>query len=161
MVVAFSLAVLKQGLNSRQKYTKTQMMEKELYDKVVKLLQEESTLSFATESHGQGGIEVRVLLNERQIGEKYTWVPEEKRYLNIPQGSQEELELAKSIEDWVDDFFEYVNNDGNLLADNYDSCEFVYEDDCLECCFSGTRNWDGDEEEVCGSMGIEPEPEYD
>lgn len=131
-------------------------MEKELYSKVVKLLQKKSTLSFSTECYGQGGIVVDVTLNGYYVGEKYTWVAEKNHHENIPHGSTEECELANGIEEWVhSDFFEFVTSDDELLADDYDSCQFEYEDGVLGLFISGNRNWDGEEEGVSGYMVIE------
>lgn len=106
-------------------------MEDVLKRKILSLLKKGDVLSFTSNSGMQGGPLVSIVLNEKNIGEVYTYNPAEHGYQNIPQGNSFELELANSIKEWVhDEFYEFVCDieQHHLLRDFFD-CLFILEDE--------------------------------
>ncbi len=99
-------------------------MEDTLKIKIFNLLKKGEVLSFTSDNERQGGPLVNILLNNKSIGEVYTYNSTENRYENIPQGNLLELELAKDLEEWIHfDFFQFVCVNDHLLSDFHD-CSF-------------------------------------
>ena len=99
-------------------------MEDTLKIKIVNLLKKRDLLSFTSDNARQGGPLVNIVLNNKSIGEVYTYNSTENRYENIPQGNLLELELAKALEEWIHfDFFQFVCENDHLLSDFHD-CSF-------------------------------------
>ena len=67
-------------------------MENTLKIKIVNLLKKGDLLSFTSDNARQGGPLVNIVLNNKSIGEVYTYNSTENRYENIPQGNLLELE---------------------------------------------------------------------
>ena len=80
-------------------------MKDSLKIKIFNLLKKENLLSFTSNNTIQGGPLVDIVLNNKSIGEVYTYNSVDKRYENIPQGNLLEIELADNLMDWVHEFF--------------------------------------------------------
>ena len=73
---------------------------------------------------GKAVLLVNIELNNKSIGEVYTYNSTENRYENIPQGNLLELELAKDLKEWIHlDFFQFVCMNDHLLSD-FHNCSF-------------------------------------
>jgi hypothetical protein len=104
-------------------------MEDTLKLKIFNLLKKNDVLSFTSHNATQGGPLVDIVLNNKSIGEVYTYNSADKRYENIPQGDLFELELADTLKDWVHyDFFQFVCVNDHLLSDFHD-CSFRLEEE--------------------------------
>jgi len=102
-------------------------MEDILKIKILNLLKKDNVLSFTSNGGMQGGPIVDIILNNKSIGEVYTYNSVDNRYENIPHGNLFELELANALNDWVHfDFFEFVCENDHLLRDFHD-CSFRLE----------------------------------
>ena len=102
-------------------------MEDSLKIKILNLLKKDDVLSFSSNNAIQGGPLVDIILNNKSVGEVYTYNSADERHENIPQGNLFELELADTLKDWVhDDFFHFVCENDHLLGDIY-NCSFRLE----------------------------------
>ena len=120
------------------------------------ILEAGHSLTFTSESSGQGGEKVIVQLNDKPIGEVYTWDKEERRHRNVVHGSDVEAKLAGEIKEWMyDAFFPYVAA-RDIICDSY-RCDFQIDEDVLTLGISGEWSYDGMEETEGGMMVIEGE----
>ena len=104
-------------------------MKDSLKIKIFNLLKKENLLSFTSNNSIQGGPLVDIVLNNKSIGEVYTYNSVDKRYENIPQGNLLEIELADNLMDWVHEFFfQFVCENDNLISDFY-YCSFRLEEE--------------------------------
>ena len=110
-------------------FQKIKLMKDSLKIKIFNLLKKENLLSFTSNNSIQGGPLVDIVLNNKSIGEVYTYNSVDKRYENIPQGNLLEIELADNLMDWVHEFFfQFVCENDNLISDFYD-CSFRLEEE--------------------------------
>ena len=113
-------------------------------------------LTFKSESSGQGGEKVIIQLNDKPIGEVYTWDEEERRHRNIVHGNEVEAKLASEIKEWMyEAFFPYVVA-RDIICDSY-RCDFQIYEGVLTLGISGERSFDGMEETEGGMMVLEGE----
>jgi len=125
-------------------------MENTLKIKIVNLLKKGDLLSFTSDNARQGGPLVNIVLNNKSIGEVYTYNSTENRYENIPQGNLLELELAKALEEWIHfDFFQFVCENDHLLSDFHD-CSFSLKEEniILEITVQKEEEEEEEEEEI-------------
>ena len=129
-------------------------MNKPTILQIKKILEDGHSLTFTSESSGQGGEKVIVSLNEKHIGEVYTWDSDERRHRNIRHGNDAEVQLASDIKDWIyEGFFTYVTS-RDIICDSY-RCEFEIDDGVLGLSFSGESYYDGVEQSESGGMVLE------
>ena len=123
---------------------------------IKKLLEAGQSLTFTSESSGQGGEKVIIQLNDKPIGEVYTWDKEEKRHHNIVHGNKVEAKLAAEIKEWIFDvFFSYVV-DRQIICDSY-RCDFHIDEGILALGILGEWSYDGIEETEGGLIVLEGE----
>ena len=112
------------------------------------------SLTFTSESSGQGGEKVIVQLNDKPIGEVYIWDKEEKRRRNIVHGNDVEAKLAGEIKEWMyEAFFPYVVA-RDIICDSY-RCEFEIDEGVLTLGISGEWSFDGAHGSEGGMMVLE------
>ena len=103
----------------------------------------------------QGGHDVRVILNDKLIGEVYQFNKNLNCYENVMKGDNLEIDIGLGIQEWIyAEFFDFVCDKDYLLGDSYDNCTFYLEEKRLNLSISGLRNWDGEEESIGGSIEI-------
>ena len=123
-------------------------MEDTLKIKIVNLLKKRDLLSFTSDNARQGGPLVNIVLNNKSIGEVYTYNSTENRYENIPQGNLLELELAKALEEWIHfDFFQFVCENDHLLSDFHD-CSFSLKEENIILEITVQKEEEEEEEEI-------------
>lgn len=92
-------------------------MEDTLKTNIFNKVDKGNHLSFKINLEMQGGPLVQIFLNDRGIGQIYTYDSIEKSYKHIPKGTSSELKLADSLEEWVhNDFFQFITNDDQNLT---------------------------------------------
>tara|TARA_B100000795_G_scaffold118636_1_gene88302 strand:- start:70 stop:483 length:414 start_codon:yes stop_codon:yes gene_type:complete len=123
-------------------------MEDTLKIKIVNLLKKRDLLSFTSDNARQGGPLVNIVLNNKSIGEVYTYNSTENRYENIPQGNLLELELANALEEWIHfDFFQFVCENDHLLSDFHD-CSFSLKEENIILEITVQKEEEEEEEEI-------------
>ena len=122
------------------------------------ILETGHSLTFTSESSGQGGEKVIIQLNEKPIGEVYTWDSDERMHRNIVHGNDVEARLAAEIKEWMyEAFFAYVVK-RDIICDSY-RCEFEIDEGVLTLGISGEWSFDGAQGSEGGMMVLEGEGE--
>ena len=120
------------------------------------ILETGHSLTFTSESSGQGGEKVIIQLNEKPIGEVYTWDSDERRHRNIVHGNDDEAKLAAEIKEWMyEAFFAYVVR-RDIICDSY-RCDFHIDEGILALGILGECSYDGIEETEGGLIVLEGE----
>ena len=113
-------------------------------------------MTFTSESSGQGGEKVIIHLNDKPIGEVYTWDSDERMHRNIVHGTEVEARLAAEIKEWMyEAFFPYVVA-RDIICDSY-RCDFQIDESVLTLGISGEWSFDGDQGSEGGMMVLEGE----
>ena len=82
-----------------------------------------------------------IQLNEKPIGEVYTWDSDERMHRNIVHGNDVEARLAAEIKEWMyEAFFPYVVA-RDIICDSY-RCEFEIDEGVLTLGISGEWSYD-------------------
>ena len=123
---------------------------------IKKLLEAGQSLTFTSESSGQGGEKVIIQLNDKPIGEVYTWDKEERRHRNIVHGNEVEAKLAAEIKEWIFDVFFSYAVDNQIICDSY-RCDFHIDKGILALGILGECSYDGIEETEGGLIVLEGE----
>ena len=127
-------------------------MDEKLFRNIERILKSGNSLSFGIDEPTQGGHDVRVILNDKLIGEVYQFNKNLKCYENVMKGDNLEIDIGLGIQEWIyAEFFDFVCDKDYLLGDSYDNCTFYLEENRLNLSISGLRNWDGEEESIGGT----------
>ncbi len=131
-------------------------MNKSTVLQIKNILEDGHSLTFTSESSGQGGEKVIVLLNDKPIGEVYTWDSDERMHRNIVHGNEVEAKLAGEIKEWMyEAFFTHVVS-RDIICDSY-KCDFEIDEGVLTLGISGEWSYDDAEGTEGGMMILEGE----